>query len=128
MNAYEKEIIELHSFFEHWLGGTLEHSREAFDPLELALAEGFHIIGPDGNMTARTPLIANLYKAHGKRQGLTIWIKNVQLHYEDKYSLTASYEEWQRFGESETARLSTVLFLKQERLRWQHVHETYLTR
>ena len=126
MKDYEQEIIDLHIFFEHWLGGRLEKSEEAFNPLEKALATSFNIVGPDGIMTARNILMVKLYEAHNSRPDLTITIKNVQLHHEDERSLTASYEEWQRINETETARISSALFLKREQLLWQHVHETWL--
>ena len=44
--------------------------------------------------------------------------------------LLATYEEWQRNGLASTpfdnGRLATVFFATGERLRWLHIHETWL--
>lgn len=125
---WQREIEDLHVFFENWLGGVFAQDGAAFERLEQALAPSFVIINPEGTESTRDPLITGLYKGHGSRSGLRIQIKNPSLRFENDNVIVATYEEWQDYAETSTARLSTVIFEKlgAEGLRWLHVHETWL--
>lgn len=129
---WQREIENLHVFFEDWLGGNLPCAKMSFERLERALAPSFVIITPEGTVCARAPLIDSLYKGHGSRRGLRIRIKHPTLRFEKSDLTVATYEEWQEHAETTTARLSTVVFQKNtggaysDALRWLHVHETWL--
>ena len=76
MTIHETEIVELHEFFEGWLGGTLPGTDDAFDRFERAIGDTFTFIGPDGTFLERAELVSFLRAAHGSRPGLRIRIKN----------------------------------------------------
>jgi len=126
---WQRDIEDLHIFFEDWLGGNLAQTGANFERLERALAPSFAIINPEGTESPRDPLITGLYNGHGSRSGLRIKIKNPRLRVETDKIVVATYEEWQEYAGTATTRLSTVVFEKVgEGLRWLHVHETWLNR
>lgn len=126
----QQEIEELHQFFQDWYNGVLPQSNEAFARFADAMALGFTIIFPSGNVMRREPLVEALYKSYDGRDGFRIWIKNVQIHQKVGDVIVASYQEWQRDQEQTTARLSSVILERDSNapngLRWLHVHETWL--
>ena len=63
--AARLEIVELHRFFEGWLGGTLPADEASFNRLTSALAEDFEMVGPDGRLIARAMLLEELRGAAG---------------------------------------------------------------
>jgi hypothetical protein len=131
MNAdWQKEIVELHEFFQGWLGGGMAPTEEEFYRLEEVLAEGFTLITPDGRHLERDPLLQGLRESAGARSGVRIWIEEPHLHHEGKTLLIASYQEWQQEKGSPRARVSTVVFRPKKALpngvEWLHVHETWL--
>ena len=125
---WQKEIEELHIFFERWLSGSIEKSQENYARFESVMADSFQIIAPGGNLTKRAHLLDGLYTAHASRPELIIWIKNPGLSFEDSSIIIATYEEWQTFEKETTSRLSSVVFQKNStapnQLSWLHVHET----
>ncbi len=131
MTSWQQEIIDLHVFFEDWLGAKISKTPENYARCEASLARNFCIINPSGTLSHQEPLLKALYSGHGSKENLIITIKNPSLHYETSDSLVATYEEWQSYKDTNTARLSTVVFSKtpsaHNGLLWQHVHETWLT-
>ena len=127
--TWQRETEDLHEFFEAWLGGSSPQDEASFQRLNQALAPSFVIISPAGVVSTRNPLMSSLYEGHGSREGLRIDIKNPVLRFENADIVVATYEEWQTYADSESARLSTVVFekLSAEELRWL-VHETWLKR
>lgn len=126
MTAYAQEIKGIHQFFEDWFNARLEQTEANFARFTDTVADNFHIIGPNGQMTARLTLVDVLWKAHGQRPGVRLWVENIRLHYHLHDLLLVTYEEWQQQDENTTSRLSTVLFQETpDGLRWLHVHETW---
>jgi hypothetical protein len=131
MPAWQAEIVELHDFFEGWLGGALPDSDAAFARLPATMAAEFALVSPGGERAEREQLLAQLRAAHGSRPGWRIWIANAALRVAEGGLLLATYEEWQRHADGAvTGRLSTVLFRERagapHGLDWLHVHETWL--
>ncbi|MGB0388742.1 MAG: DUF4440 domain-containing protein [Ardenticatenaceae bacterium] len=126
----EREIVELHEFFEQWFTGKGSGGAESFARVAGALGDGFVIIFPDGKLVGREALLAGLREGYGRRSNFRIWIKNVRLHHHEGEVAVATYEEWQESTEGITARLSTVVFREKagnaNQLEWRHVHETWL--
>jgi hypothetical protein len=127
---WQKEIVELHEFFQGWLGGALEPADKAFRRLEKVLGGDFALITPDGRCLEREPLLQSLRDGAGARPGLEIWIEEPRLYHETKTHLIAGYQEWQRERAGTRGRLSTVVFHRRKTLpnglEWLHVHETWL--
>lgn len=126
-SAWEREIRELHAFFEGWLRGDLEPGE--FERLESALADDFTMVVPSGRMRRREELTAGLREARGSDPSLTIRVEEPTLRGSGPTWRLATYVERQRSGDDETRRISTVLFREHPEapngLRWVHVHETW---
>lgn len=128
---WHAEIIDLHEFFQGWLGGTLPKTDAVYARLVDTMAAEFSIVTPGGVQIPRTTLLEQLRAAHGSRPGWTIWIENAQARYQQGGLTVATYEEWQRQADGNvTGRLSTVVLREQAAtphgLSWVHVHETWL--
>lgn len=128
---WHAEIVELHDFFQAWLGGTLPATDAAYARLVDTQAPEFALITPGGELVPGERLLAQLRAAHGTRPGWRMWIERVELRLQQGGLTVATYEEWQRHADGTvTGRLSTVLFRAQpdtpNGLVWLHVHETWL--
>jgi hypothetical protein len=127
----EKEIVDLHQFFQDWFTGTLPATEENFERVVGVLNDDFVLIGPDGKLTELRPLLEWLRHGHGARPVMRLWVKNVHLRWQQGEIGLATYEEWQETDRGPTARLSTALFQEKpgtpNGLVWRHVHETWLT-
>ncbi len=51
--SYEQEVIELHQFFQVWLGGMCEESDQIFERVAQVLSEQFSMVGP---MVSKPPV------------------------------------------------------------------------
>jgi hypothetical protein len=128
---WHAELVELHDFFQGWLGGTLPATDEVYTRLSDTQAPEFAIITPGGELIPSPILLAQLRAAHGSRPGWQMWIENAELRFTQDGLTVATYEEWQRHADGKvTGRLSTVIFRDQpdtpNGLVWVHVHETWL--
>lgn len=126
----EREISELHQFFEDWFTGKLSTDKE-FARLENVLAEDFFIITPSARQTQREPLLRNIKNTNGafKKPDHTfnITIKNIECRYQQGDLCLFTYEEWQEQDGQTNGRVSSVLFHKKKGtpngVAWMHVHE-----
>jgi len=122
------EIVELHAFFEGWFRGDLD--ADAFSRLEEALAEGFVMIGPDGEGRRRGPLLEGIRAGREAHPGIEIEIRNPRTVFEGGEHALLTYEEWQEGEDGPTGRISTALFRRDEGaprgVVWVHLHETWL--
>lgn len=128
---WHAEIVELHDFFQGWLGGTLPATDEAYARLVDTQASEFVIVTPGGERIPGPALLLQLRSAHGSRPGWRMWIENAELRFAQGGLTVATYEEWQQRADGTvTGRLSTVVFRDQpdtpNGLIWLHVHETWL--
>lgn len=134
----EKEIHDLHQFFEDWFNGVLAPSEENLARVADVLAPGFVLIGPDGRATYREPLIRRLRRAHGswREPGSDspgtrrIRIEGFQTRLIEGPTAIAVYEEWHENGDEHKGRISTAFFRLEHGLpnevRWYHLQETWL--
>ncbi len=133
-DTIEKEIIELHHFFEDWFTAKLENTDENFRRFENVMAETFEIISPSGIKTCRKDLVNNLKNAFGFRakpgKPFRIWIKNVNTRQIDSQLYLSTYEEWHEVEGEAKGRLSTAIFRLNANttngIEWLHAHETWL--
>lgn len=127
--SYQTEIVELHRFFQNWFNGDIPCTDEAFQRMDRVMDDGFTIVMPNGKRIDRDPLLTGLYKAHGGRPGIRIWIEHVRLLMTEGPMAVVEYEEWQQEGETTTARVSTAVFRDEPAapngLSWLRVHETW---
>ncbi len=124
----EREVVELHQFFEDWFCGLTD----AFERVEAALADNFVLISPRGEMRTREKLLEDLRVARGCRRGdpFEIRIEACEVRAVEFGLALVTFEEWQRLGEREAGRVSTALFRVDREapcgVRWMHLHETWL--
>ncbi len=142
--AVEREVTELHDFFEKWFTGTLPERDEAFDRVSNVLDHQFVLVIPEGRIIRRAELLKSLRDKHGARaealdsktpHSFEIWVDRIDIQIEDDHLVVATYEEWQRIGDDageveEKGRISSVVFNCDDDmpngLRWRHLHETWL--
>ncbi len=126
----EAEIVQLHQFFQDWYNGALPESKETFQRLKNALADGFRIITPDAKIIERETILNAIESAHNTRSDMRIWIEDVRIQRWFEDQILASYQEWQKINEKTTCRLSSVIFGSNPEnpngLEWLYVHETWM--
>ncbi len=136
-----REIVELHEFFERWLGAdtsgrTAVASQEdapadaTMDRLERALGPDFAMVTPSGQLLPREALVSGLAAARSSRPGLRIEIEDPSLVAETPTLTVARYTEVQHSEGNTTRRISSVVFEQTDGapngLRWLHVHESWI--
>jgi hypothetical protein len=130
----EKEVTELHAFFEAWFNGTVENTDAVYARLTDVLADGFAIIGPAGNLTERAELVDGLRAGYAPEgtEPIRLWIEGFQLRHELGDTVVVTYQEWQQRGSDKRGRLSTAVLHERpgtpNGLEWIHVHSTWLPR
>lgn len=127
----EKEVIELHKFFEQWFKSEIENNDEVFARLEDALSEEFLLISPTGNVSSREQIISQIKDGYGSRKAdgipYRLWVKNIECRFVEDNLCLVIYEEWGEVAGDLNARLSSALFRKNDQsangVEWVHVHE-----
>ncbi len=124
-----QEVESLHAFFCEWFGGRMPV--EQFDQqFTVRFDESLVFIPPAGHYFGLSDLSGAVHKGYGTNPDFRVQIRNVRLLREFDGFVLATYEEWQRNALASTppdnGRLATVVFELGERLRWHHIHETWL--
>jgi hypothetical protein len=126
----QKEIVEIHQFFQGWFNGLVSNDEKIFERLTRVLADGFTLITPRGKLIDREEMISSLQSAYHSRKGMRIWIEKVQILHRFGEITMVSYEEWQLVERDVTVRLSSAIFKFQpgapNKVVWLHVHETWM--
>ena len=127
---YEKEIRELHAFFEAWYRGTIDDSDGSFSRVENALAPGFTLITSGGQIIARNQLLALLRAEYATKPDIGMWVENVQLRLEAGDIVLVNYEEHGTTANGKQSTLITAVLRKnpeqQNGMEWIHIHEVRL--
>ena len=127
MDDWQREIDELHAFFEAYFLGT-NHS---MDRVEQALAPDFTMVGAHGVTSDRAATVAAISDGHGHTQSLRIVCSEHRLLAETDELVVAAYVESHELAERSNHRQSTVIFRRDAAapngLLWVRVHETWLT-
>ena len=127
----EKEVIDLHKFFEQWFKSEIENNDEVFARLEDALSEEFLLISPTGSVTSREQIISQIKDGYGSRKAdgipYRLWVQNIVCRFVEDNLCLVIYEEWGEVAGDLNARLSSALFRKNDQsangVEWVHVHE-----
>jgi hypothetical protein len=129
-----REVVDLHAFFERWLGGTTENTDAVLHRLESALGEAFTMVSPAGESLRRSDVIEWLRDTHGAKsqQGaFQITITEPELLLLQPPLVLLGYVEEQSTGGALTRRRSTALFEAaaeaEEGVRWLALHETWIS-
>ena len=126
----EKEIRELHAFFEAWYQGAIANSDDAFRRLEHVLAPAFTLITSDGYTFTRDQVLSLLRNEYATKPDIKMWVDNVRLRYTADDVILTTYEEHGTTADGERSTLITALLCRHpERpngLEWIHIHEVRL--
>ena len=119
------EVARLHQFFQAWFQGAL--GDEEFTLCEDALAPGFAIVTPGGDLVNRDEILAAI-RVHRGGEPAEFAIETVGRHCQQVRGLHVTTYEERQMGSRPTVRLSTaVLSRSDDRFRWHAVHETWIT-
>ncbi|MEM9893476.1 MAG: DUF4440 domain-containing protein [Actinomycetota bacterium] len=127
MDAWHREIDELHAFFEAYFLGTTD----SMDRVEEALADDFTIVGAHGLTSDRVATVDAIRDGHEHMRSLRIVCSRHRLLAETDDVVVAAYVETHELADKTNHRQSTVVFRRDDDgpngLRWVRVHETWLT-
>lgn len=126
--AVEREIVEVHEFFEqHYLGTDRGLGR-----IESVFADDMTFVGPDATESDRSTVIEMVRAGFAHTDSLKIGIEDVRVLVESDELVLARYVESHELASRTNRRLSTVVFRRDESapngLLWVSVHETWLDR
>lgn len=127
----EREVVELHRFFQSWFTGAVERSEEEYERVVNALADDFLFVTPDGGTADRDGILKQVESSWGARPpGFSVWIQQVRVRWASAEVCLLTYEEWQSDVSETRGRLSSALFRKNPEaplgVEWVHLHETWL--
>lgn len=127
----EDEVVGLHRFFQEWYRGEIDAAGEGFSRMSDVLAEGFHLISPDGRLVGRSEILASVRRAHGSKSP-EFAIRTGECHFRagSRRLGVVTYEEWHEEGGERRGRVSTAVFHDRadapNGVEWVHVHETWV--
>ena len=130
----EKEVIELHKFFEQWFKSEVENKAGVYARVEDVLSEEFLLISPTGKVSTRDEVITQIKSGYGSRKDDVIpyrlWVQNIECRLVENNFCLVIYEEWGEVAGELNARLSSALFRKNDsainEVEWVHVHEVFI--
>jgi hypothetical protein len=120
-----QEVAGLHLFFQDWFLGKLDEA--AFAQCEEALASGFTIVTPGGELVERDQIL-DAIRRHRGGEPPNFRIRTVGRSCQQVRGMHVSTYEEHQTGTRSTVRLSTAVIGEADgALRWHSVHETWLT-
>ena len=130
MDNIEKEITELHQFFESWYRGKIENTERTFSRLADVLAAEFALITPDGQVVERTKLLDLMRAEYATKPEIRIWVENCRVRFSDQNVLIVIYEEHGIDKNRKRVSLITAVLRKNQKhvngLEWVHISEVHL--
>lgn len=124
------EIEALHRYLEGWFRGGLD--ARTFEPDFVERFDAaFLLIPPAGTVLTREDVARGIRAGRAGNPAFRIAIRAVVVRRVDGERVLATYEEWQKAAKAssapDNARRASVWFHDDgERLRWLHLHETWL--
>lgn len=122
------EIVHFHEQIGKWFRGEMSPKEKE----EMLALPGFHadfkMISPTGACKSRNGLADWLPSVYGAKPGIVLEVKNISLRFEQAGALLMEYVEIQSGGGMDNTRISTALFVQNEKghLQWWNLHETFL--
>lgn len=127
-----QEVVDLHAFFETWLGGSCPETEAAFARVESALADSFSMVSPDGRRLSRGDVAGWLRQAYGSRAAhgaFRIAIREPDLLLLHPPLVVLGYVEEQELEGALIRRRSTAVLAAPAnpgRPQWLALHETWI--
>ena len=120
-----QEVARLHQFFQDWFLGKLDEA--AFIQCDEALAPGFTIVTPGGELIERNQILSAI-RRHRGGEPPNFRINTVGRSCQRVRGVHISTYEEHQTGTRSTVRLSTAVIGEADgALRWHSVHETWIT-
>jgi hypothetical protein len=126
----EREIRELHAFFQAWYQGTIDDTDSSFARLENVLAPEFTLITADGYTMPRERLLPLLRGEHANRPEIEIQVDHIQLRLVSREIVLITYQEHGTTANGTRSTLITAILRRNPNtpngLEWVHIHEVSL--
>lgn len=123
---WQREVDELHQFFQALFLAEID----SIDRAEAALGPDFTMVGPDGTVSQRADVLAQLRSGHGHSAELRIEIEEHRTVVETDAVIVGEYIEFHSFADDGNRRRTTVAFDVDpdgpNGVRWRHAQETWL--
>jgi len=123
---WQREVDELHQFFQALFLAEVE----SLDRADAALGRGFTLAGPDGTVSQRDEVLAQLAAGRGHSSQLRIEIEAHRTVAETDRLIVGEYIEVHHFAEGGNRRRTTAVFdvdpAGPNGVRWRHAQETWL--
>ncbi len=133
LEAIQRELDELHVFFEEWFRASVADEDGVFARFADVLSPSFTLVTPGGESRSREEILDSVRRSYGVRRdddSFAVEIQNVTSRPVAEGLHLVSYEEWQVWSGAKRGRLSTALLREAEGmpngLLWEHVHETWM--
>ena len=130
MDNIEKEITELHQFFESWYRGKIENTEQIFSRMADVLAAEFALVTPDGHVVERKQLLELMRAEYASKPEIKIWTENCRLRFSDQNVFIVIYEEHGIDKNRKRVSLITAVLQKNQQhvngLEWVHISEVHL--
>ena len=128
--ACEREVVDLHAWFERWFRGVEASDGKSFERVASALSPEFVMITPTGRRTERAQVLESLKSAHASKPAdFEIRIANFEVRWALHDAGLVVYEEHQTSAGTETKRISSALLRMDPStphgVVWLHLQETW---
>ena len=125
----QREVSELHRFFEHWFNGSLAKTDQQFARLRRSWQEPFALRDPSGELLSATRLVDEVHSQHGAFPGLRIEVGEFKVSTPtDGPPGLVGYEERHSDGNAIDRRLCVARFIEDDAapngVRWISLDET----
>lgn len=125
--SLEKEIKDIHHFFQSWYNGKLKKT-DFHTFLDKRLSEHFSIIFPSARQQSKSDFLDMVFKDYADDESFKIEIHNVVIRPVSDAIFLANYEEWQYTDDAPIPQLKikTTAMIKalSETFEWLAIHET----
>ena len=122
------KIVHFHEQIGKWFRGEMSPNEKE----EMLALDDFHtnfkMISPTGAVKNREDLASWLPSVYGAKPGIVLEVKNITLRFRQEGAILVEYIELQTGGGMDNTRISTALFVQDEKeqLQWWNLHETFL--
>ena len=129
-NQIQKEIVQIHQYFENWYNGSCSKDDAEFDlNVSNRFCDNFKIVMPDGTLYQKNEILSVIKDGFGTSRDFKIEIKMISAEAIEKDIFLALYEEWHTEpGSNKEGRIAAVILKKNDQcllgFEWVHCHES----
>lgn len=126
----QKEIVQIHQYFEDWYNGSSAEDYIEFDlNVSNRFCDNFKIVMPDGTLYQRNEILKVIKDGYGTGDNFQIEIKMISTEAIKEDLFLVLYEEWHsESGKDRAGRIAAVILKKNDECvlgyEWIHCHES----